>query len=48
MDINTADVVLCEFYFIDLQTTKNRPVLILKDNLPYNDFIGIPISSQLE
>jgi mRNA interferase MazF len=48
MDINTADVVLCEFYFSDLKTTRNKPVLILKDNLPYNDFIGIPISSQLE
>jgi mRNA interferase MazF len=35
MDINTADVVLCEFYFSDLKSTKNRLVLVLKDNLPY-------------
>ena len=48
MDINVADVVLCEFYFSDLKTSKNRPVLVLKDNLPYDDFVGIPISSQLE
>ena len=35
MDIKTADVVLCKFYFSDLKTTKNRPVLVLKDNLPF-------------
>jgi mRNA interferase MazF len=48
MDINVADVVLCEFYFSNLKTSKKRPVLVLKDNLPYDDFVGIPISSQLE
>ena len=48
MEINVADVVLCEFYFSDLKTSKKRPVLFLKDNLPYDDFVGIPISSQLE
>jgi mRNA interferase MazF len=48
MDIKTADVVLCEFYFSDLKTSKNRPVLVLKDNLPHNDFVGLPISSQLD
>lgn len=48
MEINTADVVLCEFYFSDLKTTKNRPVLVFKNNLPFNDFIGIPISSQIK
>ncbi|MFI3137944.1 MAG: type II toxin-antitoxin system PemK/MazF family toxin [Methylococcaceae bacterium] len=48
MDIKTADIVLCEFYFSDLKTTKNRPVLVLKDNLPFNDFVGLPISSQLD
>ena len=48
MDIKTADVVLCKFYFSDLKTTKNRPVLVLKDNLPLNDFVGLPISSQLD
>jgi mRNA interferase MazF len=37
-----------EFYFSDLKTSKKRPVLVLKDNLPYDDFVGIPISSQLE
>jgi mRNA interferase MazF len=48
MEINTADVVLCEFYFSDLKTSKKRPVLVLKDNLPYDDFVGIPISSQID
>lgn len=48
MDIKTADIVLCAFYFSDLKTTKNRPVLVLKDNLPFDDFVGLPISSQLD
>lgn len=47
MEIKAADVVLCEFYFSDLKTSKNRPVLVFKDNLPHDDFIGIPISSQI-
>jgi len=47
MEIKTADIVLCTFYFSDLKTSKNRPVLVFKDNLSYNDFVGIPISSQL-
>lgn len=48
MDVKTADVVLCEFYFSDLKATKKRPVLVLKDNLPHGDFVGLPISSQLD
>lgn len=47
MEVNIADVVLCEFYFSDLKTSKKRPVLVFKDNLPYEDFVGIPISSQI-
>jgi len=47
MEIKTADIILCEFYFSDLKTSKQRPVLIFKDNLPYDDFVGIPISSQI-
>jgi mRNA interferase MazF len=39
---------LCEFYFSDLQQSKNRPVLVFKDNLPHNDFIAIPISSKTQ
>lgn len=46
MDVKAADVVLCEFYFSDAKASKNRPVLILKDNLPHNDFLGIAISSK--
>lgn len=46
MEVKAGDVVLCEFYFSDLKASKNRPVLILKDNLPYDDFIGVPLSSQ--
>ena len=47
IEINAADVVLCEFYFSDLNQSKKRPVLVLKDDLPHNDFVGIPISSRL-
>ena len=48
MDVKIADVVLCEFYFSDLKAIKKRPVLVLKDNLPHGDFVGLPISSQLD
>jgi mRNA interferase MazF len=48
MEVAQGDVVLCEFYFSDLKTSKNRPVLVLKDNLPFNDFVAIPISSKIE
>lgn len=48
MEIKQSDVVLCEFYFSDLQQSKNRPVLVFKDNLPHNDFIAIPISSKIQ
>ena len=48
MEVNIADVVLCEFYFSDLKKSKNRPVLVFKDNLPHDDFIAIPISSKIE
>ena len=48
MEIKQRDVVLCEFYFSDIKNTKKRPVLVFKDNLPYNDFVGIPISSKIE
>lgn len=47
MELTVGDVVLCEFYFADLATSKKRPVLVFKDNLPYDDFIAMPISSQL-
>jgi len=47
MDLTVGDIVLCEFYFSDLKQSKKRPVLIFKDNLPHNDFIAIPISSQV-
>ena len=43
-----GEVVLCEVYFSSFNSFKNRPVLIFKDNLPYNDFIGLPISSKIE
>jgi mRNA interferase MazF len=47
VELSIGDVVLCEFYFADTATSKKRPVLVFKDNLPYDDFIAIPISSQL-
>ncbi|MGA9046220.1 type II toxin-antitoxin system PemK/MazF family toxin [Sulfuricurvum sp.] len=47
MEIKQADVVLCAFYFSDTNQSKNRPVLVFKDNLPYDDFIAVPISSKI-
>lgn len=47
MEVKQADIVLCKFYFSDMQQFKNRPVLVLKDNLPFDDFIAIPISSKI-
>ncbi|MEA3554761.1 MAG: type II toxin-antitoxin system PemK/MazF family toxin [Campylobacterota bacterium] len=48
MELKQFDIVLCEFYFSDFNKTKKRPVLVFKDNLPYNDFIAIPISSKID
>ena len=48
MDVSVADIVLCEFYFSDLKEIKKRPVLVIKDDLPYSDFVGLPISSQVD
>lgn len=47
MDIKEADILLCEFYFSDQKKSKSRPVLVLKDNFPCNDFVAIPISSKV-
>ena len=47
MGLSVGDVVLCKFYFSDAKQSKKRPVLVLKDNLPHDDFIAIPISSQI-
>ena len=48
MEIKHLDVVLCKFYFSDLNKSKDRPVLVFKDNLPHDDFIAIPISSKID
>lgn len=48
MDVKQAEVVLCEFYFSDLKQNKLRPVVVFKDNLPFDDFVGIPVSSKLD
>jgi len=48
MEVKHLDVVLCEFYFSDLNKSKQRPVLIFKDNLPHDDFVAIPISSKID
>ncbi len=48
MEITVGEIVLCKFYFSDLKAYKNRPVLIYKDNLPFNDFMAIAISSKIE
>lgn len=48
IEIKHLDVVLCNFYFSDFKKSKDRPVLVFKDNLPHDDFIAIPISSQID
>ncbi|NEX17747.1 MAG: hypothetical protein C1943_14275 [Halochromatium sp.] len=48
MEVNQAEVVLCEFYFSDLRQNKLRPVVIFKNNLPFNDFVGMPVSSKVD
>ena len=48
MDVKQFDIVLCEFYFSDIQKSKNRPVLVFKDNQPYDDFVANPISSKID
>ena len=48
MDIKQFDIVLCKFYFSDIKKSKNRPVLVFKDNLPFDDFVAIPISSKID
>ena len=34
MELKQFDVIVCEFYFSDLNKTKKRLVLVFKDNLP--------------
>lgn len=46
MELVQGQVVLCEFLFSDGVGVKKRPVLVFKDNLPFEDFVGIPVSSQ--
>jgi len=48
LEIKHLDIVLCEFYFSDISKSKNRPVLVFKDNLPHDDFVAIPISSKTQ
>ncbi|MBC7193693.1 type II toxin-antitoxin system PemK/MazF family toxin [Marinobacter sp.] len=48
MDLSQGEVVLCEFYFSDFRSAKKRPVLVFKDNLSFDDFVGIPISSKVQ
>jgi mRNA interferase MazF len=48
MDVKQSEVVLCEFYFSDLKQNKLRPVVVFKDNLPFDDFVGMPMSSKLD
>lgn len=47
MEIKQGQLVLCQFYFSDLATSKFRPVIVFKDNLPFDDFVGIPVSSRI-
>ncbi|MBD3655343.1 type II toxin-antitoxin system PemK/MazF family toxin [Marinobacter sp.] len=47
MEVKPGELVLCEFYFSDFETSKRRPVVVFKDNLPFNDFVGVPVSSKI-
>ncbi|PPK51339.1 type II toxin-antitoxin system PemK/MazF family toxin [Marinobacter persicus] len=46
MDVEQGELVLCEFHFSDLGASKRRPVIVFRDNLPFDDFVGIPVSSK--
>ncbi|WP_342630732.1 type II toxin-antitoxin system PemK/MazF family toxin [Marinobacter alkaliphilus] len=48
MDVKQGELVLCEFYFSDLGQRKRRPVIVFRDNLPFDDFVGIPVSSRVD
>jgi len=48
MEISQAEVVLGEFYFSDLKQNKLRPVVVFKNHLPFEDFVGMPVSSRLD
>ena len=48
MEVSQAEVVLCEFYFSDLKQNKLRPVVVFKNNLPFDDFVGVPVSSRVD
>ncbi len=48
MEVKPAEVVLCEFYFSDLKQNKLRPVVVFKNNLPFEDFVGMPVSSRVD
>ena len=47
MEVEQGELVLCEFYFSDLGASKRRPVIVFRDNLPFDDFVGIPVSSKI-
>lgn len=46
MEVEQGELVLCEFYFSDLGASKRRPVIVFRDNLPFDDFVDIPVSSK--
>ena len=48
MEVKPAEVVLCEFYFSDLKQNKLRSVVVFKNNLPFEDFVGMPVSSRVD
>ena len=46
MEIELGDIVLCEFYFSDLNTSKKRPVLVFKE-LGKEDVLVLPLTTNL-
>lgn len=47
MDLKQVEVVLCEFYFFDFKQNKLRFVVVFKDNLFFDDFVGMLVSSRV-
>jgi mRNA interferase MazF len=48
VDLQEFDIILVKFYFSDLKSYKNRPVIIIKKNLPFDDMLVVAISSQIQ
>ena len=46
MECKKGDIVMIKFPFTDLKQSKKRPVLVIKSNNEYGDFICLQITSK--